>query len=137
MNKGILIILAMSIIVFGAIMWMAGSGTAAPSSGTINVVLNSANAKGGESAPAPAQAAPALQVVSVRALNSGAYDHPTLQVKDGEPVELHFSADPNVGCGAQFILDGFNVNLVSRGEDEVARFTPTQPGTYAYHCGMN
>ena len=38
MNKGILLILAMSIVVFGSIMWMAGASPAAPSSGTVNVV---------------------------------------------------------------------------------------------------
>ena len=140
MNKGILLILAMSIVVFGSIMWMAGASPAAPSSGTVNVVLNSSNARapaanGGTAAPAAAPAQ--VQVVSVRALGSGVYDHPTLTVKAGTPVEFHFTAGPDAGCGRQLILDGFGVNLVSNGEDEVARFTPTQPGAYAYHCGMN
>lgn len=139
MNKPILFILVMCLLAFGtlAVMATASSGQATGASGakTQTIVLNQANAA---NPAAPAPAAASVQVVSVRAVNSGGYDHPSLQVKAGIPVEFHFSADSNVGCGRQLILDGLGVNLVSQnGEDQVARFTPTAPGTYAYHCGMN
>ncbi|VVB99973.1 Cupredoxin-like domain protein [uncultured archaeon] len=81
-----------------------------------------------------------LQIVSVHALSTGLYDHPTLTVKAGVPVRLDFTADPGSGCGAQLILDGVGtpVNLVSRnGQTVSATFTPPSPGQYRYHCGMN
>ncbi len=88
--------------------------------------------------PPPVQTgASGAQLVSVRAETYG-YDHPAIQVEANKPVEFHFSADPNAGCGRQLILDGFNVNLVSQGgAEQVATFTPTAPGTYNFHCGMN
>ncbi len=85
-------------------------------------------------------AAPAagLQVVSVRAQSSGGYDHPAVSVKAGQPVRFDFSADPGSGCGAQIIIDGVGVNLISRnGATVSATFTPPAPGQYPYHCGMN
>lgn len=129
MKNSILFILAASLLVFGAIAYMAtakpadiGAPVGGTGSGSDGIGTGVGNA--------------GLQVVSVHATGSG-YDHSSLQVRAGTPVEFHFSAT-NAGCGSQLILDGFNVNLVSRnGEDQVARFTPTQPGTYAYHCGMN
>ena len=79
-----------------------------------------------------------LQVVAIRALSTGTYDKPEVAVKAGIPVRLDFSADSGAGCGRQFILDGFNVQLTSNsGETTSATFTPTSVGDYAYHCGMN
>lgn len=81
---------------------------------------------------------PSVQEVRIRALSNGEYDKPEITVKKGIPVRLHFSADQNAGCGRAMILDGFNIRLTSRnGETQVAEFTPTEEGVYAYHCGMN
>lgn len=78
------------------------------------------------------------QEVAVRALASGGYDHPTVNVKAGSPVKFDFSADPRSGCGRQLIIDNVGVNLVSRnGETVSATFTPKTPGEYRFHCGMN
>ena len=91
-------------------------------------------ASGGEQAQAPVQ----VQEVEVRALASGGYDNPTVNVKAGVPVKFDFSADPGAGCGRQIIIDNVGVNLVSRnGETESATFTPQTPGQYRFHCGMN
>jgi len=90
--------------------------------------------------PAPTSSTPPLQeqVVKIRALSSVSYDQPEVTVKAGIPVRLEFTADPGAGCGIQFILDGFGVQLVSRNsQTQVAKFTPTTPGDYKYHCGMN
>lgn len=126
MNKNVILILVMSLVVFGAIGWMATSHAPTP---------GGANAAAGSSAPTAAPSG--FQVVSVHAGSYG-YDHAQLQVKAGEPVEFHFSAGADAGCGRQLILDGFGVNLISRsGEDQVARFTPTSTGRFSYHCGMN
>ena len=79
-----------------------------------------------------------VQEVAVRALASGGYDNPTVNVKAGSPVKFDFSADPNAGCGRQLIIDNVGVNLVSRnGETVSATFTPKSPGQYRFHCGMN
>ncbi len=78
------------------------------------------------------------QEVYVKALSTGRYDKAEVQVKAGVPVRFHFSADANAGCGRQLVIPDFGVRLVSQGgEEQVATFTPTKPGRYAYRCGMN
>ena len=78
-----------------------------------------------------------LQIVSVRALTNGEYNKSNVTVKVGVPVKFEFTADSGAGCGAQLILDGANVQLVSRnGETVSAVFTPKTIGNYTYHCGM-
>ena len=87
---------------------------------------------------APSGSAGGVQEVYVKALGSGGYDKTQISVKKGIPVNFHFSADANTGCGRALIIDDFNVKLTSmNGEDQVAHFTPQQEGTFAYHCGMN
>ncbi len=77
------------------------------------------------------------QKVSVRALNTGFYDKTEISVKAGQPVEFTFSADTDSGCGRQFLMPKFGVNLVStNGEPHTVTFTPKEPGVYEYHCGM-
>ena len=102
---------------------------------------NSAGAQAAAQVPASAGGQPSggqVQEVEVRALASGGYDNPTVNVKAGVPVKFDFSADPNAGCGRQIIIDNVGVNLVSRnGETESATFTPQNPGQYKFHCGMN
>jgi hypothetical protein len=139
MNKNIMIILAMSLLVFGGIYWMANahSGSAAAGTRTLSgdVGALAGAPTGGSAEPSGAAPSNGVQVVSVHA-GPGGYDHPMLEVNAGQPVELQFSAD-NAGCGAQFIMGSFNVNLISRnGEVQVAKFTPTTPGTYDYNCPM-
>lgn len=98
-----------------------------------NLVVNGA---GGSQAQEQV-AAPTVQEVSLRATQYG-YTPPNLNVKVGQPVKFDFSADSNVGCGRQVIIDGVNVNLVSRnGETQSATFTLSAPGQYRYHCPMN
>ncbi len=114
-------------------------GTAAAGCGAGGCTVPAAGSQAGGAPAANTQnGAPGLQVVSVRAQSSGGYDHPTLQVKAGQPVEFDFSADPGSGCGRQIIIDGVGVNLVSNnGETKSATFTLSAPGQYRYHCGMN
>ncbi|MBI5225966.1 cupredoxin domain-containing protein [Candidatus Micrarchaeota archaeon] len=78
-----------------------------------------------------------VQDVYVRAQPSGRYDYEQITVKKGIPVRFHFTAERGSGCGAQLIMESFGVRLISRGEEQVATFTPTQTGQFAYHCGMN
>jgi len=93
----------------------------------------------GDSAPellGVASGQPAVQDVYIRALKDGTYDKEEIAVRSGEPVRLHFTADPDAGCGRQLVVYGLGVKLVSRnGEESVAEFTPSG-GTYEYSCGM-
>ncbi len=77
------------------------------------------------------------QEIYITALSNGQYDKPEVRVKKGELVRLHFNAESGAGCGAYMILDGFNVQLISKnGQEAIAEFTPTEAGTFAYHCSM-
>src|SRR3989338_9672731 len=77
------------------------------------------------------------QKVYLRALSTGVYDKQTLTVAAGRPVELHFTADLNAGCGRLLVVPDFKVQLISNGDEKVATFTPANPGRYPYRCGMN
>ena len=78
-----------------------------------------------------------VQDVYIKALSDGTYDKSELTVKKGVPVRLHFTADPNAGCGRQLVIYGMNVSAISRsGEEDVVDFTPQQAGTFEYSCGM-
>jgi len=78
----------------------------------------------------------AVQDIYIKALSSGTYDRPQVSVKAGQKVRLHFSADPNAGCGKTLVMRDFNVRLVSlNGEERTAEFTP-QRGTYEFSCSM-
>jgi heme/copper-type cytochrome/quinol oxidase subunit 2 len=77
------------------------------------------------------------QDIYIRALADGTYDKQEVSVKRGVPVRLHFTADPNAGCGRQMVLYGLNVNAISKsGEENVVEFTPNDAGTFEYNCGM-
>ena len=78
-----------------------------------------------------------VQVVRIRALDTGFYDRQEVRVKAGVPVRLEFSADAGAGCGKMLLMPDFNVRLSSQnGETQAAEFTPAK-GSYAYHCSMN
>lgn len=74
------------------------------------------------------------QEVYLKATGAG-YDKSEITVKKGVPVRLHFTAQ-NAGCGSQLVIYGLNVKALSRGQETVVEFTPTQEGTYQYSCGM-
>jgi hypothetical protein len=78
-----------------------------------------------------------IQDIYIRALSNGNYDKSEITVKKGIPVRLHFTADPNAGCGRQIVLYGLNVKATSKnGQEQVVEFTPLESGTYDYSCGM-
>lgn len=77
------------------------------------------------------------QEIYIKALSNGAYDRQEITVKKGIPVRLHFTAEPNAGCGRQMVIYGLNVQAISRsGEEAVVDFTPEKEGVYEYNCGM-
>lgn len=78
------------------------------------------------------------QDIYLRALDTGVYDNMAITVKKGTPVRLHFTADPDAGCGRELVIYGLNVQAVSQnGEEDVVDFTPQDAGTYEYSCGMH
>jgi plastocyanin len=78
-----------------------------------------------------------VQDVYIRAKNDGTYDKGEVTVKAGSPVRLHFTADPDAGCGRQMVIYGLNVKAISKsGEEDIVEFTPQKAGTYEYNCGM-
>jgi|GEM_PF-1296585 len=113
----------------------SGSGGCGCGSGAAAAATN--NQPAGNAQPAQAaQLNNGVQDVYIKALPSGSYDKPSVQVKAGVPVRFHFSADRNAGCGKLLLINEFGVRLTSySGEESVAEFTPSA-GTYQYHCGM-
>ncbi len=114
--------LLLAVMVGGYIVFGAGSGASA--------------------APIPQQQAQAaaepsggVQDVYLKATAQG-YDKSEITVKKGIPVRLHFTAI-NAGCGAQLVIYGTDVRVISRnGQEAVVEFTPDKEGTYEYNCGM-
>jgi heme/copper-type cytochrome/quinol oxidase subunit 2 len=100
--------------------------------------IDSGTAGASPSASGNATAAGAnAQDIYIRALKTGVYDKQEITVKKGIPVRLHFTADPDAGCGRQVVLYGLDVRAVSKnGEENVVEFTPQDAGTYEYNCGM-
>jgi len=75
--------------------------------------------------------------IYIHAKSDGEYDVSQITVKSGEPVRLHFTADPDAGCGRALVIYGLNVQAVSKsGEEDIVDFTPAKAGTYEYNCGM-
>ena len=111
---------------------LKGRGTAAtPATPTGNPAATAASGGGATAVPGGQE-----QYVAIRALSTGFYDKREVTVKAGVPVRLEFSAEPGAGCGRQFLIPDFGVQLVSRaGEKVFATFVPTA-GRHAYQCGM-
>jgi hypothetical protein len=79
----------------------------------------------------------APQDIYIRALADRTYDKQEIDVKKGVPIRLHFTADPNAGCGRQMVVYGLDVKVLSKnGEEDVVEFTPQDAGAYEYNCGM-
>ena len=122
--------LALGLILAANILYaFAGNGAASPAIPSSNAPV--------VSPPDSAPVVGGVQKVSVKALGTGVYDHPRLVVKKGIPVELTFSAEPSAGCGHQFVMRDFGVNIVVSGsESKTVQFTPDKTGTFEYACGM-
>ena len=79
----------------------------------------------------------AAQDIYIRSLSDGTYDKQEVTVQKGVPVRLHFTADPNAGCGRQMVINGLNIKALSQnGEEDIVEFIPQQSGTFEYNCPM-
>ncbi len=62
-----------------------------------------------------------------------AFDQPEIRVKAGELAAFRLSSSD--GTPHSFDIDAFNVHVpINAGEDSVALFRPTVPGSYTFYC---
>ncbi|MEW6036616.1 MAG: cupredoxin domain-containing protein [Candidatus Micrarchaeota archaeon] len=118
--------LLLAVAVGGFIVFGASAGSGTPQA------LTQEPPTGADTAPGTV---PGVQDVYLKATAQG-YDKSEITVRRGIPVRLHFTAI-NAGCGAQLVIYGTDVRVISRnGQEAVVEFTPDKEGTYEYNCGM-
>ena len=68
----------------------------------------------------------------------GAYTPDRIEVEAGRPVRLTFVRQEANPCTEQVIVPAFGiVQDLPVGRPMSVEFTPTRPGEYEFHCGMN
>ena len=123
----LMVVAVVLIFAFLANSFMAAGNNANGNSGTLT----------GQVANGIAQNQQPSNDVYIKALNSFSYDPQQVTVNKGQPVKIHFTAEPNVGCGRQLVIYGLGLNAVSKnGEEQIIEFTPQKEGTFEYNCGM-
>jgi plastocyanin domain-containing protein len=121
---------------FGFILFQGMTPSTAPADiSSHDIDLNAKPTIEQSGQPSTAQNNQPAQEVSLNAGPNG-YDKAEIRVKAGVPVHFTFTAN-NAGCCAQLLIDKVGVQLISRGQAVDATFTPSAPGNYPYHCGMN
>lgn len=137
MEKGAMVVIALGAIgLLGVFVMFAVAGSPSPSFNCHGGNQNAETQKTTVAIDNPVKQG-GFQAVDISASGYG-YNSNSFSVKKGIPVRLSFSATPDAGCGRELIMDEFGVNLISRnGETKTAEFTPTQSGTYSFHCPMN
>ena len=127
--------LLFGILAFALLLGVVGLYAMSSSKGT--TVQSPSTNPGSQGGSASVSGGDGKQDIYIHANADGTYDKNSITVKSGVPVRLHFSADPNAGCGRQLVVYGLNAQAVSRsGEEQVVEFTPNSPGNYQYSCGM-
>ncbi len=84
---------------------------------------------------------PPPQTITLQA-KAGKYNevNPTLEVRRGMPVEITIRNDEPGSIPHDFVLVGLGVRTpkaIQPGEVSTLRFTPTQPGEFAYTCTLH
>lgn len=70
-------------------------------------------------------------------LVKGAYNPDLIVVEHGVPVRLTFRREETAACSEKVLLPAFNRSAeLPEGELVPIEFTPEQPGTYEFSCGM-
>ena len=76
-----------------------------------------------------------LQDVVVRV--DGGYSPSAIEVVAGRPVRLSFDRADTSGCSEEVLLPDFGIRrFLPTGAVTPIEFTPDQPGTYEFTCGM-
>lgn len=77
------------------------------------------------------------QDVFLKATPYGTYEPSTIYVKKDIPVRIHYSADPNAGCGREVIFPEYKIRKLAPSQGEaLIEFTPTKTGAFPFHCSM-
>ena len=68
----------------------------------------------------------------------GGYEPSRIVVQAGQPVRLNFFRKDPSSCLEKVLLPDFHRSADLRlNQTTSVEFTPQQPGTYSFHCGMN
>lgn len=74
----------------------------------------------------------------VRVVVKGGYSPDVIVVKRGQPVRLDFYRDETAGCSEQLVIPDFRIARdLPAYETTTVEFTPSEPGEFAFTCGMN
>jgi plastocyanin domain-containing protein len=88
------------------------------------------------SAVSAAVAGGGVQEVEIRV--RGGYSPSTVRVKRGTPVRLTFDRQETSGCSEEVVLGDFGIRkYLPAHERTTVEFTPEEPGTYEFTCGMS
>jgi plastocyanin domain-containing protein len=71
------------------------------------------------------------------AVTSYGYQPNTFTVKAGTPVKWVIDGTGVTGCTRYLVSTEFGINQKLTNSENVIEFTPTNPGSYSFHCGMN
>lgn len=109
----------------------------------VAVLLGAALAVGGLAwyffAPRRAQAAVVGEGVQrVQVTVRGGYNPSVVQVRQGIPVEIEFDRQETGDCSARVVFPDLHVSAALPAHQRTTvRFTPQQPGSFAFTCAMN
>ena len=82
-----------------------------------------------------AQGASGVQEVLVEV--DGGYSPSSISVEAGRPVRLSFARRDMSGYSEEVVLPDFGIRkFLPTGEQTTVEFTPAEPGTYQFTCGM-
>jgi plastocyanin domain-containing protein len=85
---------------------------------------------------APASSASSGPQVAVIEVNGG-YDPDRILVQAGRPVRLEFHRVDTGSCSEEVVLGDFGIRaFLPTGRTTPVEFTPMNPGTYEFTCGM-
>lgn len=77
-------------------------------------------------------------VQEVEVTVGGGYSPDRIEVAAGRPVRLTFVREEENPCTAELVFPGLGlVKDLPVGRPVTVEFTPTAPGEYPFHCGMN
>lgn len=68
----------------------------------------------------------------------GGYSPSTVRVQKGKPVRLVFDRQETSGCSEEVVIGDFGVRrFLPAFQKTSIEFTPEQPGTHEFTCGMS
>lgn len=68
----------------------------------------------------------------------GGYNPSTIQIPNGKPTTLTFVRKDSNSCLEEIVLPDFKIKeFLPLNKPVTVQLSPTKPGAYAMHCGMN